>query len=62
MNTLDITKLTDTEVKALAYEQLVARNQAQNNINVCEEELAKRAQSKTEVEEEVEEEPKEATE
>ena len=60
MNTLDITKLTDTEVKALAYEQLVARNQAQNNINVCEEELAKRAQSKTEAE--VEEEPKEATE
>jgi hypothetical protein len=56
MNTLDITKLTDTEVKALAYEQIAAIEQAQNNLRVCNDELNKRLQPKKE--EVTEEKPK----
>lgn len=56
MNTLDITVLSDTEVKALAYEQIANIEQAQNNLKVCNDELQKRAQAKTEVKEEVKEE------
>ncbi len=39
---MDITKLTDTELKALAYEQVKLLNAAQNNLAMIEQELAKR--------------------
>lgn len=52
MNTIDITKLSDTEIKALAYEQISAIEQAQNNLRVCNEELNKRVQPKEEVKDE----------
>ena len=55
MNTLDITSMTDTEVKALAYEQIAAYEQAQNNLKVCNDELARRRNEVREVEEEVKE-------
>lgn len=55
MNTLDITSMTDTEVKALAYEQIAAYEQAQNNLKVCNDELARRRNEVREVEEETKE-------
>ncbi len=45
---MDITKLTDTELKALAYEQVKLLNTSQNNIAMIEQELAKRNQPKGE--------------
>jgi len=54
MNTLDITALTDSEVKALAYDQIAAYEQAQNNLRVCNDELARRKQEVKEEQEPVE--------
>lgn len=39
---MDITSMTVTELKALAYDQLLLLQQTQNNIRVIEEELRKR--------------------
>ena len=47
--------MTDTEVKALAYEQIAAYEQAQNNLKVCNDELARRRNEVREVEEETKE-------
>lgn len=43
---MDITTLTETELKALAYEQVKLLNQAQHNLQMIEQELAKRNQPK----------------
>ena len=40
---MDITTLTEEGLKALAYEQVKLLNQAQNNLSLIEQELAKRA-------------------
>ena len=40
--TKDITTLTVEELKALAYDQILLLNQAQQNIQIIEAELAKR--------------------
>jgi hypothetical protein len=39
---MDITTLSLTELKALAYEQLVLLNRTQNNLKIIEQEIAKR--------------------
>ena len=39
---MDLTNKTETELKALAYDQLVALEQTQNNIRVLNQELQKR--------------------
>ena len=38
----DITTLTVEELKALAYDQILLLNQAQQNVNIIQQELAKR--------------------
>lgn len=43
---MDITTMTDTELKALAYEQVKLLQHTQLNIQAIEQELAKRNQSK----------------
>lgn len=50
METVDITKLSETELKALAYEQVCLLQQAQANLSAIQAELAKRlAQNKPQV-------------
>lgn len=49
---MDITKLSITEIKALAFDELVKLETAQANIKVCSEELKKRNQP--EIDEKVE--------
>lgn len=39
---MDITTLTDTELKSLGYEQVKLLNAAQNNLALIEQELARR--------------------
>ena len=39
---MDLTKQTDTELKALGYEQMMSAQTAQNNLQVINQELAKR--------------------
>ena len=39
---MDITTLTETELKALAYEQVKILNNTQNNLALIEQQLAKR--------------------
>ena len=39
---MDITKLTISELKALAYDQIVLLNQTQANLNAIQQEIAKR--------------------
>lgn len=39
---MDITQKTETELKALIYDQLVLRDQTNQNITVLQQELAKR--------------------
>jgi hypothetical protein len=41
---MDLTALTETELKSLAYEQIRMLNAAQNNLALIEQELAKRVQ------------------
>jgi hypothetical protein len=43
---MDITKLTETELKALGYEQVKLLTATQNNLAMIEQELAKRNQPK----------------
>ena len=43
---MDITQLSDTELKALAYDQFATIEVAQKNVQAINAELAKRAQSK----------------
>jgi hypothetical protein len=45
---MDIATLTETELKALAYEQVKLLQAAQNNLAMIEQELARRSQSKEE--------------
>jgi hypothetical protein len=40
--TLDITKMSVDELKAICYDQIVLLNKAQQNINIIQAELAKR--------------------
>lgn len=47
---MDIEKMTDVEIKALAYEQVKLLNSAQHNLNVIEQELKKRSEEKVKVE------------
>jgi hypothetical protein len=47
---MDITKLTDTELKALGYEQAELLNQTQFNLNAIRQELARRQKPETPVE------------
>ena len=44
---MDITKKTDVELKALAYDELVKKSMAQSNIEMINGELAKRKQPQT---------------
>ena len=39
---MDLTKQTDTELKALAYDELTKVQVAQNNVNIINQELARR--------------------
>lgn len=39
---MDLTSLTETELKSLAYDQVKNLNMAQNNLALIEQELAKR--------------------
>ena len=41
---MDITTLTDNEIKALAYDQMALIEQAQRNLQACNQELARREQ------------------
>lgn len=43
-NNIDITKLTDVEIKALAYDEIAKLEIATANIKVCNAELLKRSQ------------------
>lgn len=45
---MDITKLSETELKALAYDELKKMNLAQNNIALIEQELQRRESVKEE--------------
>lgn len=38
----DITKMTVAELKAICYDQILLLNQAQQNVNIIQQELAKR--------------------
>ena len=42
----DISKMTVEQLKAFAYDQMMLLNQIQNNINIINQELAKRESSK----------------
>lgn len=43
---MDITKMTDVEIKALAYDQVKLLNSTQHNLNLIEQELQKRDENK----------------
>ena len=40
---MDITTLSNDQLKSLAYDQIIARDTAQNNIQVIQQELQRRA-------------------
>lgn len=44
MNTVDITQMSMSELKALAYDTIVTLNQTQQNLNVIQAEIQKRVQ------------------
>lgn len=46
--TIDITKMTATELKAMMYDQLIDRDRAINNLNILQAELEKRLQPEKE--------------
>lgn len=46
---MDISKLSDTELKALAFEQICQRDQADQNLQMIVEEIAKRSKAKQDV-------------
>jgi hypothetical protein len=52
---MNISELSVTELEALAFRQICARDQANQNLQVIVEEIAKRAKAKPEVETEVSE-------
>jgi len=44
---MDIIKMSIEQLKALCYDQIVLFNQAQNNINIIQAEIAKRQKEET---------------
>ena len=46
---MNITELSDVELKALAFEQICQRDQANQNLQVIVEEIAKRSKAKQDV-------------
>jgi hypothetical protein len=46
---MSIAELSDTELKALAFEQICLRDQVNQNLQVIVEEIAKRSKAKPEV-------------
>jgi hypothetical protein len=46
---MNLKEMTKTELQSLCYEQILVVNQAQNNINIIQAELAKRAEADVQV-------------